>query len=244
MRLLNGEFVVHASQCKSCTCPLLQVPSLDLVLAEPSVKVSDSGNGRLHVKGHASVFNSPSVELQGRYGNFVETISHHAFDTVLRTQPDVLLTWDHNTLYPLARTTAGNHELSVNAHGLRFFASCTPTSYAEDLRSLMADGVVSEASFLFSVAEDGQDWQVRDGVLHRTITNVGNLYDVCVCASGAYPGADSEIARSIYLNYALAHSFIATNPDGALRKAQKLAELRSRRRKLAATARSPQGLGP
>lgn len=66
------------------------------------------------------------MELQGRYGNVVETIYRHAFDNVLKTSPDVLLTWDHNTLHPLARTTAGNLELSVNAHGLRFFASCTP----------------------------------------------------------------------------------------------------------------------
>ena len=73
---------------------------------------------------------------------------------------------------------------------------------------------------------------MRGDVLHRTITNVSNLYDVCVCASGAYPAADSELARTVMLDYALAHSFIATNPDGALRKAQKLAELRSRRRRL------------
>jgi phage head maturation protease len=79
-----------------------------VALAEPSARVSGGGDGRLHVKGHASVFNSPSVELQGRYGKFVETIQRHAFDEVLRTSPDVLLTWDHDTKFALARTTAGN----------------------------------------------------------------------------------------------------------------------------------------
>jgi hypothetical protein len=44
----------------------------------------------------------------------------------------------------------------------------------EDLRSLMADGVITDASFLFSVAEGGQEWNMRGDVLHRTITNVSD----------------------------------------------------------------------
>jgi len=41
-----------------------------------------------YAAGQASVFDSPSVTLEGRYGSFVETISRQAFDNVLRTQPN------------------------------------------------------------------------------------------------------------------------------------------------------------
>ena len=88
-------------------------------LAHARVKNTGTADGRLKVIGHAAVFNSPSVELTSRAGSFTEYIAPGAFDDVLRTNPDVLLLWDHNTLYPLARTSASTLELSVNSHGLR-----------------------------------------------------------------------------------------------------------------------------
>jgi HK97 family phage prohead protease len=200
-------------------------------LTRGKVTESGSGDGRLKIVGHAAVFNSPSVELASPLGKFVERIAPHAFDRVLASKPDTLLTWDHSTLYPLARTSAGTLELSVNAHGLRYFASVTPTSYAEDLRSLMNDGVVNESSFTFTVAPDGQTWEERNGVVTRTITKVQDLFDVCVTCSGAYPATDSGIARTLMLDYALSRGFIRKNPDGALAAAKLKADLELRRRR-------------
>jgi HK97 family phage prohead protease len=125
-------------------------------LTQARARTSGGGDGRLKISGHAAVFDTPSVEMRTSYGRFVEFIDRHAFDHVLTKQPDVLLTWDHSTTLPLARTSAGTLELSTNSHGLRYFASVTPTSYSDDLRNLMNDGVVSQSSFLFTVAPDGE----------------------------------------------------------------------------------------
>jgi HK97 family phage prohead protease len=197
------------------------------------VKMTNTGNGdgRLKVIGHAAVFNSPSVEMRGPVGSFIERIHPRAFDNVLRRNPDVVLTWDHNTLYPLARTSAGTLELSVNSHGLRYFATCSPTSYAEDLRTLMKDGVVSESSFTFRVAPGGEDWQLEDGIVTRTIHEIGDLYDVCVCVAGAYPATDSGIARKLYVDYATSRGLLNQHPDAAARIARAKAELDLRRRR-------------
>lgn len=201
-------------------------------LARASVKQSGSGDGRLKIVGHAAVFNSPSVEMMSPFGSFIERIAPHAFDVVLRTSPDVLLLWDHDTRYALARTTAGTLELTTNAHGLRYYASVTPTSYADDLRALMNDGVVNESSFTFRIAPGGEEWTERDGRVLRTVTNISDLYDVTVCAAGAYPSTDSGIARKLYLDYALQRGFIKKNPDGALAAAKLKANLELRRWKL------------
>lgn len=202
-------------------------------IARAKMTQTGSGDGRLKIVGHAAVFNSPSVEMRSPLGSFVERIAPHAFDTVLKSKPDCILTWDHSTLYPLARTSAGTLELSSNAHGLRYFATCSPTSYAEDLRALMNDGVVSQSSFTFSVAKGGESWDNLGSVVTRTITNVGELFDVCVCAAGAYPATDSAVARKLVLDYALQRGFIRQDPDAALRIARAKAELELRRRRLA-----------
>jgi uncharacterized protein len=200
-------------------------------LAHARAKDSGSGDGRLHIVGHAAVFNSPSVELRSPYGNFVEYIAPHAFDDVLASNPDCVLTWDHLTDKALARTTAGTLELSSNAHGLRFFASCSRTSYAEDLRVLMSDGVVTQSSFAFNVAPGCEDWTDNAGTITRTITKVGELYDICVTAAGAYPATDSGVARSLALAYALEHGHIRRHPAAALGIARVRADLDLRKRR-------------
>jgi HK97 family phage prohead protease len=182
--------------------------------------------GSLQIKGHASVFDLPSVEMKSHAGTFTEYIARGAFDQVLRSTPDVLLTWDHNTALVLARTGAGSLELRADARGLRYFAKMSDTSYARDLQALMRDGVVAQSSFLFTVAPGGENWRINPatGGVERTITNIGQLYDVCVCASGAYPDTDSMLARTA-LDYALERGFLSEDPALQLRKAKARARL-------------------
>lgn len=191
---------------------------------------------RLKVVGHAAVFNSPSIALRTREGgSFIEFIAPTAFDNVLRSNPDVVLTWDHDSRYPLARTTAGTLELTTNARGLRYFGTCSRTSYAEDLRQLMKDGVVTESSFTFTVAKDGEEWATANDdkrTVIRVIHEVGGLYDVCVCVAGAYQATDSGIARSLFVEHGLRTGRLTTNPDAALRAAKLRADLELRRRRI------------
>lgn len=195
-------------------------------------KVTNTAQGdRLKIVGHASVFGSPSVEMQSRAGAFTEFIQRGAFDAVLARKPDCLLLWDHDTRYPLARTAAGSLELSANAHGLRYYATVTPTSYAQDLRNLMADGVVTGSSFMFTVAPGGEEWTVENGRVTRTITEVSDLYDVTVCAAPAYPASDAALARTFF-DYASERGLLRTHPDADARKARILADLQLRGRRI------------
>lgn len=188
---------------------------------------------RFKIVGNASVFGSPSVEMTARAGKFTEFIQRGAFDAVLARKPDVLLLWDHSTLHPLARTTSGNLELSANAHGLRYFATVTPTTYAADLRALMADGVVTGSSFAFTVAPGGEQWTVENGRVTRTISEVSDLYDVTVCAAPAYPASDAALARNFF-TYATERGLLRTHPDADARKARILADLELRGRRISA----------
>ncbi|HEY2353538.1 MAG TPA: HK97 family phage prohead protease [Gaiellaceae bacterium] len=125
---------------------------------------------------------------------------------------------------------AGTLELRATDTGLRYFASVTPTSYAEDLRSLMADGVVRGSSFSFTVAKGGEDWTAEGDRVIRTITRIQDLYDVCVCVSPAYPDADAALVRSVALDYAIERGYLRNNPDVELRAAKLLAAVALRRR--------------
>jgi HK97 family phage prohead protease len=201
-------------------------------LERGKVTASGDGSGRLKVVGHASVYNSPSVEMRSRLGSFVEYISPGAFDDVLSRSPSVVFNWDHDSRWPLASTDAGTLELRATDTGLRYYASVTPTSYAEDLRSLMADGVVRGSSFSFTVAKNGEEWTSDGDRVLRTITRVQDLYDVCVCVSPAYPDADAALVRSLALDYAIERGFLRNNPDAELRAAKLRANLELRRRRL------------
>jgi len=160
-------------------------------------------------------------------GPFIEYVHPRAFDSVLSRGVDCLLTIDHDTRYTLARTN-GTLELSTDAKGLRFFATMVPTTYARDLKLLMEANVVDAASFLFRVAPGGEEWESRGNQVVRTITEVGDLFDVCICAAGAYPSASSEL-RSMFLDYGIARRFIEAAPEVALARARVKAAARLRR---------------
>lgn len=163
------------------------------------VEVRDSGNPEVEftVQGHAAVFGRKSLDL----GYFTEVIDRGAFDKVLDTAPDVHLLWDHDTRLALARTKSSQYtlELRDDPKGLRFYSKVAPTSFAADLRILMDGGIIDQASFAFTVASD--TWEIHDDgkgneTVVRTVHEVGELYDVTICAQGAFPQTDSSVVRS------------------------------------------------
>jgi len=155
---------------------------------------SGAGNGTMTVAGHAAVFNRLSHDL----GGFREKIASGAFSRVLDGNPDVHLLWDHDTALVLARTTNKTLDLREDPKGLHFWGRVAPTSYAEDLRVLMERGDIDQASFAFTVPEDGDEWRVKDDEVTRTIRMVDGLYDATITARGAYPQTDAGL-RSLML---------------------------------------------
>lgn len=177
------------------------------------------------VKGHAAVFNRLSLNL----GGFQEKIDKAAFADVLDTDPDVHLLWDHDTRYPLARTRSNQYllELREDPKGLHTYAKVAPTTFASDLRVLMESGVIDQMSFAFTVESD--TWEIHEEggeeTVIRTIHKIGDLFDVTICAQGAYPQTDSSVVRAYAQYYAESNGRLegaSSTEDDASREAEEV----------------------
>lgn len=137
------------------------------------------------LEGYAATFND-ITDL----GYFRERIASTAFDESLGDDVRYLL--NHDGL-PLARTTNGTLELSVDAEGLYTRATLSDTQAARDVYEAVKRGDISEMSFAFTVAEEEVDKKQN----LRTVTKVARLFDVSPVTYPAYP-TTSVSARSAF----------------------------------------------
>lgn len=149
-------------------------------LAAPEVR----SEGRRLV-GYAAVFEAPSNDL----GGFRETIARGAFDEVLATGPDAVLTLNHGDDAILARTTSGTLRLRADERGLAFEADLPDSPLGQNVREAVRRGDITGASFRFTVAPGGERWS---GDL-RTLTRIGELLDVSLATRPAYSAARVEL---------------------------------------------------
>lgn len=158
------------------------------------VRESGEGNGDFTLTGHAAVFDKWSEDLSTWAGSFRERIARGAFKEVLSRKPpaDVRLLFNHDGM-ALARTKSGTLELTEDKDGLRVWARLAPTSTATDLRMAMQRGDIDQMSFAFTVAEDEWHEDHDTDEIERTITRIGDLYDVSVVTFPAYPDTDAVI---------------------------------------------------
>lgn len=149
------------------------------------------------IRGIAPPWNSLSVDL----GGFREQFAPSAFDRILdrskndpRPKPDVVGLFNHDDSLLLARTTAGTLTLRKEAGGLGWEMTNLPeTQAARDVVALIRAGLVSGASFAFTVGEKGEHWsQDERGNSIRTITDA-NLFDVSVVTRPAYPNSSAAL---------------------------------------------------
>lgn len=165
-------------------------------LEEISVRKSGKPNSLFNASGRASV-TGQSYDL---FPGVREQIAPGAFDEVLTTDPDVHALWDHDTRFVLARTRNGTLQLNSGPRGLSYMANVADTSYARDLQHLLERGDIDQASFAFTVAEDGDQWTMTEengrSVIQRTISRIDQLFDVTITAKGANPFTDASVARS------------------------------------------------
>lgn len=149
--------------------------------------------------GYASVFGLLSLDLQDAAGDFVERIAPRAFDRVLTSREAPLpveprALWNHDPNYPLARYP-DTLRLIVDKRGLRYEFPFPRTSYGQDLRMNIEDGIVKGSSFGFICAPGGEQWGVEDGRSVRTVTDIEALYDVSPTTYPAYPDSDVAVAK-------------------------------------------------
>lgn len=136
------------------------------------------------VEGYAAVFNSDSEDM-----GFIERIAPGAFKKALKTS-DTRALFNHDSNIILGRTSAGTLELKEDKKGL--FMSIIPpdTQLIRDMvLAPIERGDITQQSFGFTVKAD--EWKEIDGKTPiRTITEIGELFDVSPVTFPAYPDTD------------------------------------------------------
>ena len=147
----------------------------------------ESGKGDQYrtLSGYASVFNTPSEDL----GGFREMIAPGAFSRALESADlNVCLLWNHDPDTVMASTRNGTLELAQDAKGLRMWARVDMGDFdAQRVVGKIRSGLVDQMSFAFTIAEDGDEWNERDGKPFRIVRDVSGLYDVSAVTWPAYP---------------------------------------------------------
>lgn len=153
------------------------------------VRAEQQSDQPTRIIGYGSVFNSRSEPLWG----FREIIKPGAFDDVLTN--DVRGLFNHDPNFILGRSAAGTLSLSVDERGLQYNILAPDTQTIRDLViAPMMRGDISQSSFAFQVARDGDDWYEDDeGIVIREISKFSRLYDVSPVTYPAYQDADSGV---------------------------------------------------
>ena len=147
-------------------------------------------DGQEVVVGYGSIFNSRSENL----GGFFEYISPTAITEETIEKSDVRALINHDPNLVLARSTAGNLSLSVDEKGMRYSFDIPETSYGKDLAINLKNGNISQSSFAFTIADNGDEWSTdEEGNDIRTITKIDRLFDVAIVTYPAYNQAESDL---------------------------------------------------
>lgn len=134
------------------------------------------------VEGYALLFGVSSDGL-----SFEEVIERGALDGVIE-KSDVFALMNHSQSRGiLARCNQGNGSLSlsVDSKGLKYRFEAPKTALGDELLENIRRGEINESSFCFDVEKD--TWEKKsDGTWKRTVSKVGNLYDVSPVYNAAY----------------------------------------------------------
>lgn len=159
-----------------------------------------TGDGSWLVEGYAAVFDERTTLYDGKFFRITEEIDPHAFDSVLSRDPLVHLNYVHDMQAAVASTQVdgiGGLLLEADERGLRFEARVDREDPdAQRMAVKMRRGVVNQASFAFTIREEeSETTDLEDGREedHFRILEVGDLFDVCVCARGAYQQTVSQL---------------------------------------------------
>jgi HK97 family phage prohead protease len=142
-------------------------------------------------EGYASVFNSPSEPIGGK---FTEYVAPGAFKRSLAARNDVKLLWNHDTGQVLGSTRAGTLQLVEDSHGLKAIATLPDTQLGRDAATLIKRGDVANMSFGFSVPVGGDAW-AQDGAV-RTLNSV-RLHEVSIVAFPAYQASTANVRAEV-----------------------------------------------
>lgn len=136
------------------------------------------------VEGYALVFDSESEDL-----GFIEKIEPTAIDDEVIAKSDVFALMNHdNNRGILARSRRGKGSLSltIDEKGLKYSFDAPKTALGNELLEMLRRGDITSSSFAFTVSNDGEKWEKKDGKYYRTITKIDRLFDVSPVYQPAY----------------------------------------------------------
>lgn len=144
-----------------------------------------------NVVGYAAVYNSWSHDL----GGFVESIAPGAFSRSLKSGRDVRCLFDHDSSRVLGRQSARTLELFEDEKGLGFSCVLGETTFARDLREMLARRDVDQCSFGFTLEPDGDEWlpPENSAAAARRILRSVNLFEVSVVTFPAYEDTSANL---------------------------------------------------
>jgi len=134
-------------------------------------------------------------------GSFDEEIDMDAFNDADFSEAAALFNHDQNIV--LGRVK--NNTLIIKRDGdkLQYIIDPPETSAAEDVMKLIKRGDIYQSSFAFSLMENGDRWEMKDGRMKRTITKINKVYDVSPVTYPANPNttvASRSMERHIQQN--------------------------------------------
>lgn len=144
------------------------------------------------IQGYASVFDSPTIIWEDGNGDqYKEVISKNAFDKT--DFSDCCFKYNHSNSVPVMARTRGNSlQVMVDDKGLFFRAKLPDTTTANDVYTLVKEGILDRCSFAFFVQDKEYDRQTRT----RIIKSIKTVIDVSVVDIPAYDNTSCE-ARNL-----------------------------------------------
>lgn len=138
-----------------------------------------------HVQGKAISFETESNDL-----GFIETLKRGCITDETIKNSNIVFTYNHQRDRILARSKygQGNLNLQVRDDGVYFGFEAPNTTLGNDVLEDIRCGNLSQCSFAFTIPnkEGAQRWYKEDGVLHRDVYVIDQLYDCSIVVDPAY----------------------------------------------------------
>lgn len=138
-----------------------------------------------HVQGKAVSFETESNDL-----GFIETLKRGCITDETIKNSNIVFTYNHQRDRILARSKygQGNLNLQVRDDGVYFGFEAPNTTLGNDVLEDIRCGNLSQCSFMFTIPkkEGAQHWYKKDGVLHRDVYVIDQLYDCSIVVDPAY----------------------------------------------------------
>ena len=157
-----------------------------------NIELRDASEESEHlIEGYALKFDTWSENL----GGFKETITRKALDKT--DFSDVRALFNHNADHVLARSSAGTLHLDVDDIGLKFRFQVPETTYGKDLLENIRNGNVSQCSFGFQIAKDGDaiEYDNEDKIYKRSLNDIERIVDISAVTYPAYK--DTEVGPAL-----------------------------------------------